>query len=180
MSVFGNIKSFVERHPYGTAAGVFLVGTAVIYYYYSGSSSTAAAGGASTNTATAIAANAQLAGQQLAAQGQIDLANIAAGVQTNQTNDLLTIGEEDIAAQLAQNTNNNATTVSLANIQQQESALNTSATVSLANIAGDVQENANNLAANLATTQSQLNANNQLSQINANTNIESQLISRVG
>ena len=136
--------SFVEEHPYATAA-IAVVGVVLIWYMFSGSSSGSTAGSGPTDTSGAAAAvqAAQTAANEATAQS-----TIAAGVTNNQT----------AAAQ----------TVALAQIQGNVAAANAAASAATATAyygaAGEVATANSNtaIAAITAGAQEQLSNNNLL------------------
>lgn len=128
MAELGKIGALVEKHPYITAGGVFVVGAIVIYLYYSGgSSSTTTTSGADPNYAAGLAAQVQLA--QISAQSGAAEAQVSGAQSIAQTQANAQVTEAQLAAQTSQAGITAQTQVQTAGIQAQTTLAGISADV---------------------------------------------------
>lgn len=95
------IGEFVEDHPYGVAAGVFVVGVVIIYYYFgsSGSTSTANTSGYYAAQAASINSGNSLMAAQLGAQTESN--KFAAELSAIQSNDSASVAINQITGNVA-------------------------------------------------------------------------------
>jgi hypothetical protein len=106
MSVVNNVSNFVEEHPYGTGAIVFVIGVIIIMAMMRrNASTTPAAGGQATGLADAQALSVQASTSLAAAQLQAQSANnaINAAVTKDQQDNATAVQLATLSAQSQQN-----------------------------------------------------------------------------